>query len=256
MSDCIASKRPTKIIAIEEHFTTPLYHQHVPSGDYRKFFLASRSEQIGHDIVTQLDDIADERLRHMDAAGIDVQVLSFTQPGAQGFPADIAIPLARDANDRLYGAIERHPSRFAGFAALPTADPDVAAREFERCVKQLGFKGALIHGHTQGAFLDEKRFWGIFETAQALGVPIYLHPTMPHLGAIKTYFEGYEELQGSAWAFAIDTATHFLSCELCSQVSSMLIPISKSFWVISVRDCPSACIASTTIPIEPHNAEG
>ncbi|HVA14490.1 MAG TPA: amidohydrolase family protein [Stellaceae bacterium] len=210
MSDYLASKRPTKIIALEEHFTTPLYHQHVAANAYRDFFLTSRGNQIGHDIVAQLGNLADERLRHMDAAGIDVQVLSFTQPGAQGFPAEIAIPLARDANERLYDAIEKHPMRFAGFAALPTADPDAAAREFERCVKQLGFKGALIHGHTQGAFHDEKRFWGIFETAQALGVPIYLHPTMPHPGAIKTYFVGYEELQGSAWGFAIDTATHFL----------------------------------------------
>ncbi len=112
MADYLASKKPTKIIAIEEHFTTPLYHRYVPSGDYRKFFLASRSEQSGHDIVIQLDDIADERLRCMDAAGIDVQVLSFTQPGAQNFPADIAIPLAKDANDRLYNAIEKHPQRF------------------------------------------------------------------------------------------------------------------------------------------------
>ncbi len=101
-------------------------------------------------------------------------------------------------------------SALAGFGALPTADPEVAAREFERCIKELGLKGAMIHGHTQGVFFGEKRFWGIFETALTLGVTIYLHPTMPHPGAIKTYFEGYEELQGSAWGFAIDTETHFV----------------------------------------------
>lgn len=128
------ANRPTKIIAIEEHFTTPLYHQRVPATEYRKFFLSSRSEQLGHDILAQLDDLADDRLQRMDEAGIDVQVLSFTQPGAQGFPAEIAIPLASDANDRLYEAIDKHPDRFAGFGAIPTADPDAAVDEFERCI--------------------------------------------------------------------------------------------------------------------------
>lgn len=209
MTDYLAN-RPTKIIAIEEHFTTALYHRHVPATEYRKFFLSSRNEQLGYDILAQLDDLADDRLRRMDEAGIDVQVLSFTQPGAQGFPAEIAIPMARDANDRIYEAIEKHPDRFAGFGAIPTADPDAAIREFERCIHDLGFKGIMIHGHTQGSFLDEKKFWRIFEAGQAMRVPIYLHPTMPHPGAIKTYFSEYEELQGSAWGFMIDTATHFL----------------------------------------------
>ncbi len=212
MSDYLGSKRPAKVIAIEEHFATPLYRQHVSptATEYRKFFVSSRSEQLGYDIPKELGDIDEERLRYMDASGIDVQVLSFCQPGAQGFPAEIAIPMARDANERLYAATQKHPDRFAGFAALPTADPDAACREFERCVKEFGFKGTLINGHTQGAFLDEKKFWGIFETAQSLDVPIYLHPSMPHPGAIKTYFAEYEELQGSAWGFALDTACHFL----------------------------------------------
>lgn len=210
MSDYLASKRPSKIIAIEEHFTTPLYRQHVSAGAFRKFFLTSRSEQLGHSITEQIGDLERDRLRYMDEVGIDMQVLSFGQPGAQGFPADIAIPMARDANDRLYEVMLKHPTRFNGFAALPTADPDASVKEFERCVKELGFRGAMIHGHTQGAFLDEKKFWGIFATAESLGVPIYLHPAMPHPDAIKAYFGPYEELQGSAWGFAIDTSCHFL----------------------------------------------
>ena len=100
----------------------------------------------------------------MDAAGVDVQVLSFGQPGPQGFAADVAIPMARDANDRLADAVAKHPDRFAGFAALPTPDPEAAARASSKARRQeeLGFKGAMIHGHTQGVFLDDKKFWAIF----------------------------------------------------------------------------------------------
>lgn len=199
-----------KIIAIEEHFTTPMYRQHVGASEYRNFFITSRSAQIGHNIPTQLLDLGEERLRHMDAAGVDIQVLSFGSPGPQGFGKDVAIPMARDANNRLRDAIDKHPDRFAGFAALPTADPDEAAAELDRAVKQLGFKGAMIHGHQQGSFLDAKKYWVIFERAAALDVPIYLHPTMPHPDVVKTYFAGYEELQGSPWGFAIDTSCHFL----------------------------------------------
>ncbi|HKA42838.1 MAG TPA: amidohydrolase family protein [Burkholderiales bacterium] len=199
-----------KIIAIEEHFTTPMYRQNVAANEFRNFYLTSRSEQIGHDIVAELADLGARRLAHMDAAGIDVQVLSFGSPGPQAFGAEIAIPLARDANDRLHEAMQAHPKRFAGFAALPTADPEAAAGELERAVQKLGFKGAMIHGHTQGEFLDERKYWVIFERAQALGVPIYLHPTLAHPDAIKAYFTGYEDLARAGWGFSVDTSCHFL----------------------------------------------
>jgi len=199
-----------RTIAIEEHFVTPMYREKVPASEFRKFYLARRSEQIGHDIVAQNADLGAERLAHMDAAGIDVQVLSFGSPGPQAFGADTAIPMARDANDRLHAAMKAHPTRFHGFAALPTADPEAAAKELERCVTKLSFKGTMIHGHTQGSFLDEKKYWVIFECAQALDVPIYLHPTLPHPNAVKAYFEGYEELARAGWGFMVDTSCHFL----------------------------------------------
>ncbi len=148
-----------KTIAIEEHFTTPMYRQNVATNEFRNFYLTSRSEQIGHDIVAELADLGAKRLAHMDAAGVDVQVLSFSSPGPQAFGAEIAIPMARDANDRLHEAVRAHPDRFAGFAALPTANPEAAAEELERTVKKLGFKGAMINGHTQGSFLDERKYW-------------------------------------------------------------------------------------------------
>lgn len=199
-----------KTIAIEEHFITPFYRREVHANEFRNFYLTSRSEQLGHSIVEELADLGEKRLAHMDAAGIDVQVLSFGSPGAQGFGAEIAIPMAKDANDILYDTMQAHPTRFAGFAALPTADPKAAADELERTVTKLGFKGTMIHGHTQGSFLDDKKYWVIFERAQALGVPIYLHPTLAHPDAMKSYFDGYEELARAGWGFAIDTSCHFL----------------------------------------------
>ena len=199
-----------KTIAIEEHYTTPMYRERISANELRNFYLTSRSEQIGHNIVEQNADLGEKRLAHMDAAGIDVQVLSFGSPGPQAFAAETAIPMARDANDRLFEAVKAHPDRFAGFAALPTADPAAAADELERAVRKLGLKGAMIHGHTQGSFLDERKYWVIFERAQALDVPIYLHPTLPHPDAIKAYFQGYEDLARAGWGFAVYTSCHFL----------------------------------------------
>jgi predicted TIM-barrel fold metal-dependent hydrolase len=199
-----------RTIAIEEHFTTPMYRQNVPANEFRNFYLSSRSEQLGHDIAAELGDLGKRRLAAMDAAGIDVQVLSFGSPGPQAFGKDVAMPMARDANDILHETVKAHPGRFEGFAALPTADPTAAADELERCVKKLGFRGAMIHGHQQGEFLDERKYWVIFERAEALGVPIYLHPTLAHPDALRSYFEGYEELARAGWGFAIDTSCHFL----------------------------------------------
>ena len=199
-----------KVIAIEEHFITQMYRSRVGANEFRNFYLQSRGAEMGHDIVEQNSDLGEKRLAHMDAAGIDMQVLSFGSPGCEAFAADVAIPMAREANDLLYETQKKYPKRFAGFAALPTADPVAAAGELERCVKKLGFKGAMIHGHQQGRFLDDKGYWPIFERAEALDVPIYLHPTLPHPDAIKAYFTGYEDLARAGWGFAVDTSCHFL----------------------------------------------
>ena len=198
-----------RIIALEEHVVTPLYVSKNVRGP-RPISLADRSRKLGHDISAELMDIWKTRITSMDAAGIDVQVLSLTMPGAQAFDAASAPAIARDANDRMQDAITAHPTRFAGFAALPTADPAAAAKELERTVSQLGFKGAMINGHTGGEFLDDKKYWAIFEAAQALRVPIYLHPRDPHPAVMKAYFEGYEELATAVWGFTMDTVSHFL----------------------------------------------
>src|SRR3974390_1755217 len=174
-----------RIIAIEEHFTTAMYRENVARSDYRNFYLSSRGAHLGHDIAEQLFDLGDKRLRYMDAAGVDIQVLSFGSPGPQGFGKEIAIPMARDANEHLYQAINAHPTRFAGFAALPTADPEQPAREIGGTVKEPCFDGAVIHGHKPGSFPDDKKYLPIFECTQAMDVEIYPHPTMAHPGATK-----------------------------------------------------------------------
>jgi predicted TIM-barrel fold metal-dependent hydrolase len=196
-----------KIIALEEHFIMPREVHNLPPGAHRG---NDREKMLGFDVIAELLNLGETRLAAMDAAGITRQVLSHNQPGCQALAAEEAVPAALEANDLLFEAVSAHPDRFSGFAALPTADPAAAVNELERAVSRLGFKGAAINGHTQGRFLDEKAFWGIFECAEALGVPIYLHPSKPHPSVMKAYFEGYEELALGAWGFGIDTGTHFL----------------------------------------------
>jgi predicted TIM-barrel fold metal-dependent hydrolase len=196
-----------RIIALEEHFIMPKEEQNLPPGAHRG---NDREKLLGFDVVAALLDLGAGRLAAMDAAGIDVQVLSHNQPGCQALDAATAIPAAREVNDLLFEAVRAHPDRFLGLAALPTANPAAAAKELERAVTGLGFKGAMINGHTQGIFLDDRKFWGIFECANALGVPIYLHPSKPHPAVMQAYFAGYDELALAAWGFGIDTGAHFL----------------------------------------------
>ena len=200
-----------RIIAIEEHYSTAPYRQKTSNNESRSFYMTSRSEKLGHDIGRELDDLGESRLKHMDANGIDLQVLSFNGPVAPGFPASEAIPMARELNERLAAAVREHPTRFSGFAALPMVAPEASADELERCVKDHRFVGAMIHGHTGGRFLDDKQFWPIFARAEQLDVPIYLHPALPHPGALKAYYEGFEDLLARpGWGFAVDTSIHFL----------------------------------------------
>jgi predicted TIM-barrel fold metal-dependent hydrolase len=201
-----------RIIALEEHFATPFFIEKNPNTISRRGLpaFADRAKALGHEIHTELMDLGASRVKHMDAAGVDLQVLSHTMPGAQMFAPDIAIPLARDANDRAAEAVKAYPKRFAAFATLPTSDPAAAVKELERCVKTLGFKGTMINSHTQGEFLDNKKYWPILEAAAALDVPIYLHPREPHPAVLKAYFEGFEDLSSAAWGFAMEACTHFL----------------------------------------------
>src|SRR5438034_4367098 len=123
------------------------------------------------EIRRRLDDLGELRLKEMDEAGIDMQVLSHGAPSAQKLSGPDAVALTRRVNDRLQAVVAANPKRFAAFAALPTSDPKAAADELERTVK-LGFKGAMIHGLANGVFLADKRFWPLFERRRALDLPL------------------------------------------------------------------------------------
>lgn len=189
----------TRVIALEETFLHPKLREQYPPGWGKMLDL----------LGDRLTDVGPERIRRMDAAGIDMQVLSHVQPGVQTLEGDLAIRLCREVNDWLGEVVHTYPSRFAGFAMLPTQSPKEAASELERTVTQFGFKGALINGHTQGRYLDDDAFSPIFERAQALNVPIYIHPTDPPEAVTDIYYRGYPAMvQG--WGWQVETGTHLL----------------------------------------------
>ena len=200
-----ASTQRPLVIALEEHYTDRGVAAAAQATGGR-----AGGGGGGPGVVERLLDLDDVRLREMDDAGIDVQVISHAPSVIQQLNAETSIELAIGANNSLKAAIERHPERYAGFAALPTPDTEAAADELERAVTQLGFKGAMIHGNTQGVFHDDQRFWPIFERAQALDVPIYLHPGPPMQPVIDAYYGDYlpkfPQLASAAWGFTIDTA--------------------------------------------------
>jgi predicted TIM-barrel fold metal-dependent hydrolase len=151
----------------------------------------------------------------MDAAGIDMQIVSLTAPGVEQLEAAEAITLAAESNDFVAEAIKRHPARFGGFAALPTAVPDKAAQELEHRVRGQKFVGAIINGHNRGRYLDDKFFWPILESAEQLGAPIYLHPTRPPHPVVDASFSGFsplvsETFSGPGWGWHIETAVHII----------------------------------------------
>ena len=190
------------VIALEEHYYDAEMKRHFRGLD----------AAIPPAVVERLDDVGALRLKEMDEAGVDFQVLSHSMPGLQRLDAETAVPLARRANDRLHEAVRAHPDRFAAFAALPTEDPRAAADELERTVTRLGFKGAMINGlSADGRFIDEERYWPIFQRAEALDVPLYMHPAIPHPAIIEAYYRDYAEkhpgILRAGWGFTVETAT-------------------------------------------------
>jgi 2,3-dihydroxybenzoate decarboxylase len=197
----------TQVIALEEHYLDPEV-----AAQFRGMNAVPARNSAGiRQLHQRLYDVADLRIREMDEAGIDVQVLSHAAPSLQQVDAETAPGLARAANDRLHETVQAHPDRFAAFAALPTAAPKAAAEELERTVTKLGFKGAMIHGLTDGLFIDDPRFWPIFERAAALDVPLYMHPSIPDPRVIEVYYKDYVEkfptILRAAWGFTVETAT-------------------------------------------------
>ena len=195
-------KKPAcPVIAIEEHYW---------DDELEKTYTGSEAGRPGEQ-ARRLHDFDTVRIAEMDEAGIDVQVLSHGAPSAQKLPAETAAALTARVNDRLAAVVAKNPSRFAAFAALPTAVPDAAADELERTVTRLGFKGAMLHGLANGVFLDDKRFWPIFARAEQLDVPIYLHPSLPQADVMRVYYADYVRdfpmVARPAWGYTVETAT-------------------------------------------------
>jgi predicted TIM-barrel fold metal-dependent hydrolase len=150
-----------------------------------------------------LRDVDAGRIAAMDAAGIDVAVLSLNAPGVEQLDPIVGTRVARESNDALAAAIDRHPDRFLGFAALAPKDVDAAVVELERCVRELGFRGWNTHSNFWDSYLDEKRYWPILAKAEELGVPIYLHPTVSPIDQFRAYGQA---LSGPSFGYTAETA--------------------------------------------------
>ena len=201
-----------RTITLEEHFATPAYLQDT---DHELIEQAAQKHPRALKLIPQLTDIGAGRIAEMDAAGIDMQIVSLTAPGVEQLAAADAVVHARDTNDYLADAVKKNPTRFGGFAALPTAAPDKAVQELERRVRQQKFAGAVINGHNRGRYLDDKFYWPILECAEMLGAPIYLHPTPPPQPVIEASFGGLAPLvtgmfAGPGWGWHIETAVHVI----------------------------------------------
>ena len=192
-----------KKIALEEHFLSPGLI------DYWTPTVAELDRDKADNLFRRLTDFGDQRLFAMDSAGIARAVLAVAGPGvqAEGVIAT-ATRKARESNDFLAREIDKRQPRFLGFAHLPMQDPHAAANELERCIKELGFRGAMINGHTNGLYLDDPSYDVFWERAEALAAPIYLHPADPMVPA--PVLAGYPVLRRATWEWGFETGSHAL----------------------------------------------
>lgn len=192
-------------IGLEEHFALE-----DTLGDSENFV----GKDTWPDLRRRLLDIQELRLKEMDDHGIETMILSLNSPAVQAvLDTQAAVELAKRTNDLLAEEIAKKPTRFRGLAALPMQDPEESARELQRCVRDLGFKGSLVNGYSQHKFADNalyydlKPYWGFWETVEQLDVPFYLHPREP---SQRKAYEGHPWLIGPAYGFGAETGLHAL----------------------------------------------
>ncbi len=184
-----------KLIAIEEHFLTKAV-----SEAWNKDPGADLTQKLNlGEVENRLKDLGSTRLQLMDETGIDVQVLSLTSPSLHNLGPE-SVGLAQKTNNLVAGIVTKTPDRFQGFAALPMPVPQEAAAELERAVKVLGLRGAMLCGRTREKNLDHKDFWPLFERAEALGVPLFLHPQIPQKAVRDVYYSGFDETTNLAFS--------------------------------------------------------
>ncbi|MFJ4651344.1 amidohydrolase family protein [Nocardia sp. NPDC088792] len=183
-----------KIIGLEEHLVTESIldtwragAESAPDDPALQFALRGPSP-------SGLLDLGDERLKAMDEVGMDVQVLSLTTPGLQRLTPAAAVPLQTEVNDVIAAAVRAHPDRLQGFATLATPAPAAAAAELGRAVTELGLCGAMVFGRTGDQHFDHPDYWPIFEAAEALRAPLYIHPQTPPAGVLNAYYSGFDEV--------------------------------------------------------------
>ncbi len=201
-----------RLITLEEHFASPNW---LDTAGRETKELAANPNTPYHEIPAKLVDLGKQRVAEMDAAGIDLQILSLNAPGVEQLDEAEAVASARETNEYLAEAIKAYPTRFGGFAALALARPTEAVKELERAVNDHGFVGANINGHIQERYLDNQFFWPVLEAAEALGVPIYLHPTQPPKAVVEAYYSGFSPeltsiLSKPGWGWHIETAVHVI----------------------------------------------
>ena len=189
--------------AMEENKGYPRYMIDEKTKNRRLWYTPDVGEPLGDALLNKLLDLGEGRLENMDKAGVDVQVLSLTSPGVERFDPVLGSDLAGLSNDALAETINKYPGRFMGFAALAPKDPEGAAQELERAVKELGLKGWKTHSNYGDSYLDDEQYWPILEKTAELGVPIYLHPAVPAIPPLRKY--GFA-LAGAPFGFGIETS--------------------------------------------------
>ncbi|KAB2577372.1 Decarboxylase orsB [Lasiodiplodia hormozganensis] len=195
----MASSMP--LVTLEEHYVD---HQVLGTSQEDAFAYSAFPQPL----MDKLASLGDDRLADLDANSISMQVLSHA-------PVDPSPHVCRGANDRLAATVRRNPTRYAAFALLPMVDPQAAAEELNRCVRDLGFVGALVSNHHKGSFYDDPRYWPVFSTAQGLDVPVYIHPAFPSQDKIYQYRGHYSEpiaqmLGAWGWGWHCDVGLHVL----------------------------------------------
>jgi len=192
-----------KKIALEEHFLCPGFE------DYWKTTVGNVDPAVLRQVVSALRDFGDLRLGAMDKAGIERAVLSLAGPGVQIEQGTAtACRKARECNDFLALEIQKRPNRYSGFGHVPLQDPAAAADELERCVRELGFCGVMVNGHSNGVYLDHPSLYPFWERAEALNAPVYLHPADPVTPA--PVLEGHQGLRRATWEWTFETGSHAL----------------------------------------------
>ena len=200
-----------RVVSIEEHWTTPGIDQALraqPAGIRDESLVLNDRG----DIPARLLDIGEQRVQAMDAAGIDVQILSIAPPGTQGLPADEAIALSRDANDRATQAVGRYPARLKAMTTLPTSDPDAAVAELARTADAPGHVGIMSYGRSGDRPLDDPAYDELLAAAAELRRPVFLHPQIPSDAARDASYRGFDPtielaLATFGWGWHIEAGT-------------------------------------------------